>query len=320
MIPALRARGVDAVALDSARLDPWRFDRRVLWDQVLLPIRAGTARVDLLHCAAGTMPLVRTLPAVATVHDVAWLRVQQHARVYARAYFGAFALARYRGARRIMVDSSFSRAQLLELGGFDAHRISVVYPGVAADVAAIVRLPDAEPFALAVGTVEKRKNLEVCIDALARVPGLRLIAVGPATPYQERCLRIAAERGVAGRIEFRGYVSRGELRDLYARATVVVVPSRYEGFGYAVAQARCAGVPFLAANSSSLPEVAEDAGPLLPSDDAETWSSALRELLDDRAAAEARASRGRSAAIVRFAWNAAAARVAAAYEAALDER
>jgi glycosyltransferase involved in cell wall biosynthesis len=319
LIPALRGAGVEAVALDSARLDPWRFDRRVLWDQVLLPIRAAAARIDLVHCAAGTMPLLRTVPAVATVHDVAWLHVQQHARPYARAYFGSFQLARYRSAARIMVDSSFSRAQLLELGGFDAGKVSVVYPGVAADVAAIERLPDAEPFALAVGTVEKRKNLEVVIEALAGVPGLRLVVVGPATPYQELCVRLAAERGVAERIEFRGYVSRGELRDLYARATVVVVPSRYEGFGYAVAQARCAGVPFVAANSSSLPEVADDAGPVVSPDDAEAWAAALGGLLEGRAAAEARASGDRSAAILRFAWSTAAARVAAVYEAALAE-
>jgi glycosyltransferase involved in cell wall biosynthesis len=266
------------------------------------------------------MPLVRTAPTAATVHDVAWLRVQQHARPYARAYFGSFQLARYRGARRIMVDSSFSREQLLELGGFEARKVSVVYPGVAADVAAIVRLPDAEPFALAVGTVEKRKNLEVVIEALAGVSGLRLVVVGPATPYQNHCLRLASERGVAERIEFRGYVTRSELRDLYARAAVVVVPSRYEGFGYAVAQARCAGVPFLAANSSSLPEVAEGAGPLLSPDDAEAWGAGLRELLEDRSAAEARASSDRSAAIVRFAWTTAAARVAEVYKAALAER
>jgi glycosyltransferase involved in cell wall biosynthesis len=258
------------------------------------------------------------MPAVATVHDVAWLRVQQHARAYARAYFGAFQLARYRRARRIMVDSVFSRAQLLELGGFDAHKVEVVYPGVSADVAAIVRLPDAEPFALAVGTVERRKNLEVVIEALPALAGLRLIVAGPPTPYQDDCLRIARERGVAERVEFRGYVSRGELFSLYSRAAVVVVPSRYEGFGYAVAQARCAGVPFLAASASSLPEVADGAGRLVALDDVDAWAAALGELLADRPAVEARASSDRPAAITRFAWSTAAARVAAAYAAALS--
>ena len=76
-------------ALQWAALDPWRFDRRVLWDQVLLPLLAARSGADVLHAASGTLPLVRTLPTVVTVHDMAWLRVQSHTRAYARAYFGA---------------------------------------------------------------------------------------------------------------------------------------------------------------------------------------------------------------------------------------
>ena len=113
LVPALRARGIDVVELDFPALDPWRFDRRALWDQVLLPFAAARARVDVLHCAAGTMPPAATAPIVVTVHDVAWLRVQSHARAYARAYFGAYMLARYRSAHGIVVDSAFSRDELL---------------------------------------------------------------------------------------------------------------------------------------------------------------------------------------------------------------
>src|SRR5690242_19382267 len=77
---ALRERGVGIVELQEPKLDPWRFDRRVAWDQVLLPQRARASRADVLHCASGTMPLRASLPTVVTVHDVAWLRVQAHAR------------------------------------------------------------------------------------------------------------------------------------------------------------------------------------------------------------------------------------------------
>lgn len=278
---------------------------------------ARRARVDLLHCAAGTLPLFGSVPLVATVHDVAWLHVQRHAKPYARAYFGAFQLARYRRARRIAVDSAFSRDQLLALGGFRPERVAVVYPGVAADVAALERAPASEPFALSVGTLERRKNLEVAIRALALVPGLRLVAVGPATPYREDCLRAAREAGVAERFEVRGYVARDELLALYARAAVVVVPSRYEGFGYAAAQALCAGVPLIAARTSSLPEVVGDGAPLLEPDDVAAWAEALGAVLADRDAAERRAHGVRAAATVRFAWETSAAGIASLYRAAL---
>jgi glycosyltransferase involved in cell wall biosynthesis len=320
LIAALRAAGtVEVVPLQAERLDPWRFDRRVLWDQILLPRAAAHACVELLHCASGTLPLFCSVPAIATVHDVAFLRVQGHVRAYARAYFGAFQLARYRAAQRIVVDSRFSRDELLACGGIDAARVDVVYPGVAPDLFALERTPDEAPFALAVGTVEVRKNLAVAIEALRAAPGLRLVSVGPFTPYREECLRVAREAGVLERVEFRGYVSRSVLLDLYARATCAVVPSRYEGFGYAAAQALCAGLPLLAADAASLPEVAGEAANLPPAD-AAAWGEALRALLAARESAEAAAAARRPAAIERFAWRSSAAAIAAVYARALMEK
>lgn len=317
LLAALRDRGIDAVGLEAPWLDPWRFDRRVLWDQVLLPLAARRARIDVAHCASGTMPLLAGTPMVVTVHDVAWLRAQQHARPYARAYFGAFSLARYGVARRILVDSAFSRSELLALGHFDEARVSVVYPGVAADIAAIRRAPDRDrPFALVVGTVERRKNLEVAIRALARVPELRLVSVGPPTPYLERCAALAAELGVAARVDFRGYVARETVLHLYATATVALVPSRYEGFGYGAAQALAAGVPLVAARSSSLPEVVGDAAPLADPDDVAAWRDALAAIVATPGHADARAQTGRAAAVARFGWPQAARAAAAAYAAA----
>ncbi|GAC1299318.1 MAG: glycosyltransferase family 1 protein [Vulcanimicrobiaceae bacterium] len=320
---ALRRRGVAVVALENARFDPWRFDRRVLWDQVLLPIAAARARVDVLHCASGTMPLLAGVPIVATVHDVAWLRVQGHAKRYARAYFGSFALARYAGARRIVVDSSFSRDELLATAaaaavGIEPARIDVAYPGVANDVMDNPRTrDDAAPFVLVVGTVEPRKNLAVLVRALAGLPSLRLVSVGPPTPYVDMCRALARELGVAARFEVRGYVGRAELLRLYARALAAAVPSRYEGFGYGVAQALCAGVPLVAADAASLPEVAAGNATLVAPDDVPGWIDALAAIAAPRDAADARAAAGRAAAHERFAWAACARTLEAVYARAL---
>ncbi len=316
---ALADAGIDVTLLESRGLDPWRFDRRVLWDQVLLPIAAARSRVDLVHCASGTLPLACPLPIVATVHDVAWLRVQAHARPYARAYFGAFQLARYARARRVLVDSHFSRDELLALARVVPERIDVVYPGVAADVMALSRTPDDDaPFVLAVGTVEARKNLAVVVRALARLPTLRLIAVGPPTPYLHTVLALARELGVDARVEVRGYVPRAEVLALYARALVCAVPSHYEGFGYGVAQALCAGVPVVAAWTSSLPEVAAGDAVLVAPDDVDGWVRALGEIAAAPEPARARAAFARRAACERFGWAVAARTVAHAYARALD--
>ncbi|TAM60953.1 glycosyltransferase family 1 protein [bacterium] len=317
LVAALRARGESVSSLSDARLDPWRFDRRVRWDQLALPLAARRAGVELLHCASGTMPALAGVPMVVTVHDVVWLREQRHARPYARWYFGAFSVARYRRARLILVDSEFSGHELVELGGIDPQRVRVVYPGVSAAFAAVERRPSEPSFALAVGTVEPRKNLEVAIRALREVPQLRLVSVGPPTPYVERCLQIARDCGVAERVELRGYVTREALLDLYARAAVALMPSRYEGFGLGAAQALVAGVPLLAARSSSLVEVAPDQA-RLPVDEPSAWAQALRELLAARESRERESAELRARACERFSWGSAAERVAACYGEALS--
>jgi glycosyltransferase involved in cell wall biosynthesis len=316
---ALRERGSDVAPLDYPALDPWRFDRRVLWDQVGLPLAARRARVDLLHCAAGTLPLIASVPLVATVHDVAWLRVQQHARPYARAYFGKFQLARYARARAIFVDSRFSRDELLAVAPLDPARVSVLYPGVASDLMTIERSPAPESMLLAVGTVEPRKNLEVLVRALAAVPALRLVSVGPFTPYRERVLSLARDLGVLERVDLRGYVERAELLSLYARATLACVPSHYEGFGYGAAQALCAGVPLIAADAASLPEIVAGAAPLAAPDDVASWIDLIREILVDRVKAERSAAVGRAGACARFAWTAGAEIASRTYCRALAE-
>jgi glycosyltransferase involved in cell wall biosynthesis len=311
---ALRRQQLNIVELREPLLDPWRFDRRVLWDQVVLPLRAGASGADLLHCASGTMPLFAGMPIVVTVHDVAWLHVQAHARPYARYYFGRFSLERYRHAAGIIVDSSFSRDALVEvLTGIDRAAVRVVYPGVAREFCDVARIGGDGRTILAVGTVERRKNLELLIRVLPQLNGARIVCVGPQTPYARECEELAGRLGVAGRLELRGYVPREELIALYREAAVVAVPSRYEGFGYAAAQALCAGVPCVVSDRTSLPEIVGNDGGIASIDDAAAWTSMLEAAL--RGDWESRASRVRAGAIARFSWDASAGEVKRVYEA-----
>jgi len=310
---ALLAAGTDVRTLQFPSLDPWRFDRRVLWDQVLLPYCAARSGADVLHAASGTLPLVRTLPTVVTVHDMAWLHVQSHTRAYARAYFGGLMRRLYRGAAAVLTDSAFARDEFLALAGA-RENVHVVYPGVDERFGALVRRPRARPFALVVGTVERRKNLLRAIETLAAVDGLDLVAVGPPTPYVDEVRARVAAWGLGERVTLRGYIDQAELDALYAEAALALVPSRYEGFGYALAEALCAGLPVIAARSSSLIEVAGNEAQLVDPYDADGWIDAVRALLADRDAAEARAAAARPAAVARFSWARAAAACTAIYQ------
>lgn len=316
LIAALQALGTEVVPLREPRLNPWRFDRRVLWDQAVLPSRAARSGAGVLHCAAGTVPVVRTLPVVATVHDVAWLRVQSHTRAYARYYFGKFSLDRYRRVGAIAVDSQFSRTELLDvLPALDSRNVRVVYPGVSADFCDLDRASGDGQTILVPGTVERRKNLEAVIRALPFLAGARIVSIGPYTRYQDECARIARSLGVAERVEFRGYVARDDVLALYRTCAVVAVPSAYEGFGYAAAQALCAGAPCIVSDRSSLPEVAGGDATVVPLEDEQGWIDALAAAI--RGEHDARAAAVRTSATARFSWIKSATEMMATYALAL---
>ncbi len=315
---ALRRTGdLEVVELTEPGLDPWRFDRRILWDQILLPRRARKSGATVLHCASGTVPYFSSLPLVATVHDVAWLRVQSHAPAYARYYFGAFSVGLYGKVAQIAVDSEFSRGELLQvLTDYDARRVHVVYPGVADDFCSLERRAGDGRTILFVGTVERRKNLDALVRLLPDLDGARLVSVGPPTPYQEECAALAHSLGVADRVQFRGYVERRALLELYAGCGVVAVPSHYEGFGYAAAQALCSGAPCVVSDRGALSEIVGDDAPVVAVDDAAAWTKALAFALSGSDDARAAAVRNRS--IARLSWPASARKMEGVYRAALQ--
>ena len=317
LLQALHEQGISFDALSQEHFDPWRFDRRVIWDQWLLPQRARN--FELLHCTAGTMPFLRRGATIVTVHDVAWLRAQQHAKFYARMYFGSMMLKAYQSASCITTVSEFSRNELLSFSDFPADKIHVVYPGVSKDFVNILRRTEVPrhrvPIILAVGTVERRKNLALIIRALAHMQDTRtrLISCGPPTPYIDECKALAQHLGVAERVQFCGYIAREELLKLYAAATVAVVPSFYEGFGLAAAQALVSGVPLIVAKTSSLPEVSGPYAHIVDVDDMIGWANALDEIVANTARANETAALGCINARKRFSWTANAAATVALY-------
>ena len=103
-----------------------------------------------------------------------------------------------------------------------------------------------------------------------------------------------ADRAAAARRRVRhiGYVDAGDRRALYEGARLLVQPSFDEGFGIPVLEAMTLGVPVVAANRGSLPEVLGDAGLLVDPDDRPTSRDAIARVLDDDGLAAACAAKG----------------------------
>ncbi|MDX2153840.1 MAG: glycosyltransferase family 1 protein [Bryobacteraceae bacterium] len=176
-----------------------------------------------------------------------------------------------RRAARVLAISEHTRRDALEHLGLPPERVQVVYPGVAepyfhAQPAAPAWLAARglqKPFALCVGTIEPRKNVERLLAAWLALPagvrtGFDLVIAGPAG-WKSEAVLARLNAGVEG-VRYLGYVPEDDLPALTASAILLAYPSLYEGFGFPAAQAMACGVPVLTSTSSCLPEIVGDAG------------------------------------------------------------
>jgi glycosyltransferase involved in cell wall biosynthesis len=314
LFEALRRRhDVEAIELHDERFDLWRFDRRLYWDQIRAPALARRVRADIVHFTGGTVPMFAPSRTVVTVHDLVWLRGANRGRPYVRWYFGALQPSLVRRAAAIVVDTAAARLDVADGLRISPDRIAVA--GAAADDAffSVVRRPDVgAPFVLAVGTVEERKDLITAVRAIARIPGVRLVSAGPRTGYAEAVMREAAQRGVADRVELRGYVDDATLLGLFSQASALIFPSRYEGFGLPPLQAQAAGLAVVAASGPVAEEVLGADAWFAPAGDDTAFAGHLETVLRGGAEVDARVASARAHAR-GFSWDAVAERMSQVY-------
>jgi len=193
---------------------------------------------------------------------------------------------------------------------------------------------------LHVGRLEREKGIFVLAEALARLAAGERVAGDAGIPWrvvfaggdrmdaagisnQERLERFFAERGLAGRVELRGFVAQEEVVTLYRRADLCVVPSiLYESFSYTCLQAMACGRPLVATTMGGIPKVVVDGdtGLLVPPGDPGALAIALRRLVDDAALRRRLGDAGRERAVRLYGHHVVAKQNLALYAEAVERR
>ena len=190
-------------------------------------------------------------------------------------------------ARHVIATSAATTRMLVADFAVPLERLSMVQPGTDPAVrqprerAAMVRL-------LAVGSVIPRKGYDVLVAALAKVMHLpwRLLIVGDCSrsPATTAALRAdIAWLGLSDRVTLRGAVNADQLAPIYQASDLFVLPSRFEGYGMAFAEAIAHGLPVIATQAGAIPEtVPAGAGILVPPDDVDALAQALAAVIEER--------------------------------------
>lgn len=140
-------------------------------------------------------------------------------------------------------------------------------------------------YLLTVAGLDPRKGLEVLIEALGRVPDIKLAVVGAAPGDAEGIAERARDRGVdAERVVVLDALDDDDLAAVLQGATAFLQASRAEGFGLALVEALAFGLPVIHSDVPALLEVAADAGITVSRDEpdeAERYAAAIQQVLDD---------------------------------------
>lgn len=220
-------------------------------------------------------------------------------------------------ARRVIVTSRWTGAELVRRGIVEPDRITVASPGVEAAPAVA---GDKERNLLCVGVIAPHKGQDTLLAALALLPDAdwTCAIVGSGDTFPEFASRIAREAArFGGRVSLAGVLTGEALAAAYRDSALLVAPSRVESAGMAIADARARGMPVVAAATGGIPDMVAGGGALLvPPDDPAALAEALEAWMTDpalrarlrRAALEARTTLPR--------WDDTMTRITAALEAA----
>ena len=270
---------------------------------------------DVYHAIDLKLPGRSPVPLVVTLHDLipwAWGGPRMRGERF-RFWLGRRFLRR---ADVVLAVSKATADDAVRLSGVDRKRIQIVHEAAGDEFKARPGAPDRvrrrwglKPgYLLFVGALDARKDpaalLRAWRAACASTQDLELVIAGEPGP------QAPPNMGAAHRL---GHVADGELADLYAAAGCLLFPSRYEGFGLPCLEAMSCGCPVAAFRNSSIPEVVDDAGELVPDGDAEALGRAAAAL----ALAPERARRSGFERAKAFGWRRTARQTIAAYESAL---
>ncbi|NWF81955.1 MAG: glycosyltransferase family 4 protein [Chloroflexi bacterium] len=214
-----------------------------------------------------------------------------------------------------VVALSRTERDLLARLGLDPLRMSVLPNAVDLNDYQPEPPPVAQrpPLVLFIGQLVPRKGFDLLARAmpavLRAVPEARFVFISHNRSGEDELRRIAAEGGVADRLELPGRVSEAEKLRLLGEAAVVAAPSRYEGFGIPLVEALAAGAPLVTSDVTAGNEVIshEHTGLLVPYNDVAALAAAIVRLLRDRELGARLAAAGRAEAFARYGADALAA-------------
>lgn len=259
----LEEEGMRVTRFDLENLP--RYARRLRFPAGRLLWRAAGASPDVLVTDLGTSPLTLGLQSRCVQAGSLAVLVCHHFRGHLERSPFRKLLHRWcekrivAGAGLLVANSPYTR-RVLEGMGRKPGDIVTALPGLCVPPAERPVFREKPENVLLVGNLEKRKGVLEAVRALAcsGLPRAALTVVGGEDlepDYARQVRRLAERTGLRGRVRFQGRLGDRELRAAYESADVFLLPSRWEGYGMAIAEAMATGLPVISTTAGAIPDL-----------------------------------------------------------------
>jgi glycosyltransferase involved in cell wall biosynthesis len=275
---------------------------------------ANRLKADVFHAPHYTAPFGLKMPCVTTIHDILHVRGTKYFSISQRLYARAIITHACRASAAVIVDSEFTKQELMDVFPIADERIHVIYLGVSSNYFkeysefAIKSFRKkhglVKPTVLYTGSLKPHKNVDLLISAFSNMKHrseYQLVFLGEFIKEQPELWSVIKRKGLTGDIAEIGRVPFNDLALAYHAASVVVLPSLYEGFGFSILEAMASGTPTIGASAGSIPEVMGDGGILFDPHSVEDLTDALEKVLEDTKLRKQLVQRGLKN-VARFSW------------------
>jgi len=306
-----------------------------LWrDNISIPFDLHRQRLDVVHIPHHEAPFFTPSKLVVTIHDCVHLLFPQEDSSNFGNYRSYLRTKRVvHAAQHVLAVSRSTKDDLINIFELPDSKISVVHnalderfafthtPGERKQVLERYQLKD--PFILYSGKIRPHKNVHRLIEAFAvlknelgdsdRYKNLKLIIIGDELSKHQYLRLTVIRSGAQQDVRFFGFVPYPILRVFYQSAELFAFPSLYEGFGLPPLEAMANRAPVLASNTSSLPEVLEDAAVLVNPENVFDIARGMKLILSDDAVRQRLIQKGLEQ-VAKFSWKLAAQKILERYQ------
>lgn len=283
----------------------WNISNRWLgmgWYQTILPLQVAKDKCDLFWSPAHYLPnfLPKSINTVVTIHDLVWKHAPETMRPLSKKLDSWLMPKAMQDSDAIISVSQWTADDVVREIPEALEKVFVIHEAPSS-IESMAPKDDVlkDKYLLFVGTLEPRKNLPRLFEAYSKLSSeLR----------KSFSLKVVGGNGWEGEmmvpdgVEIMGYVTDAELDELYRGASLLLMPSLYEGFGLPIIEAMSRGIPVLTSNISSMPEVAGDAAIYVDPYSVESITAGLNEVLSSPALRNTLSKQGLKRA-TKFSWN-----------------